>query len=194
MKFIVIKIKIISPDSLRISRFLMINVKDQSGTKLVECKRAGCRRVVGILQEDMVNVSLISFRKCNLEHVSSVSEHSRGGSTTVMVNRLVELDHDANVAFAHPNAPTEARANANALNVSNDGFVPLNRAEGAVSENMDAEVPSDSDLPPDDFDAEFLDQIVNAVLSGEDDLDTEFLGMDESAEYYDNTQFSLNGF
>lgn len=68
---------------------LMINVKINNETGSVGCEL--CRHEVGLLRFDKVLVILLSSRPCNLEYVSTVSEHTPNSQISIVVNRLVEL-------------------------------------------------------------------------------------------------------
>lgn len=91
--------------TLNISHFLLVNVVEETNSDLVLCGNALCQHQIGILCEGRVNVMLNSYRRCKLMHVSTITESRSGGSTSVVVNRLVELDDE--FEYILPDHPIE---------------------------------------------------------------------------------------
>lgn len=77
---------------------LSINSKVNEVNGIVSCGRELCGRDIGVLRYDNVFVILQSFRFCDLEYVSSVNEHTPSSYTSLVVNRLIELN-DQSVNF-----------------------------------------------------------------------------------------------
>lgn len=149
---------------------MLINVNPNFDNGRVVCGRATCNREIGKMRLDHIHILLFSYRKCRLIHASTLSEHDEGGSTNIIVNRLIEENEPLNYDFARnfrrSNSNEEA-GNESAARLLELGLMRPRMNLNTGSENRETVAPisdGESGSAGSESGSGFLDRIVRDIL------------------------------